>query len=50
MDDGSVRSEITRRINRKRKSQHPFEMLSRDCISRLQSMSGQRLHSPSGVS
>ncbi len=49
-DDGSVRSEINRRINRKRKSQHPFEILSRDCISRLQSMSGQLLKSPSGAS
>lgn len=50
LDDGSVRSEISRRINRKRKSQHPFELLSRDCMSRLQSMSGQSLQSPSGAS
>jgi hypothetical protein len=49
-DDGSVRAEISRRINRKRRTQHPFELISRDCISRLQSMSGQLLHSPSGAS
>jgi hypothetical protein len=49
-DDGSVRSEINRRIQRKRKSQHPYELISRDCISRLQSMSGQLLKTPSGAS
>lgn len=49
-EDGSVRSEISRRIQRKRKTQHPYDLLSRDCISRLQSMSGQLLKSPSGAS
>lgn len=48
--DLSLKAEFSRRIARKKKSQHPFEMLSRDCISRLQSMSGQLLQPPSGDS
>jgi hypothetical protein len=47
--DLSVKAEFSRRIARKRKSQHPLDNLSRDCMSRLQSMCGQILKHPSGA-
>ena len=46
--DVTLKAEFARRISRKRKSKHPWAMLSRDCMSRLQSMSGQVLNPPSG--
>ncbi|MBC7531109.1 MAG: hypothetical protein H7318_05975 [Oligoflexus sp.] len=37
--DGSVRSSLTNRI-KKLKDKHPLDLLSRDCLSRLQGLSG----------
>lgn len=37
--DGSVRSSITKRLQ-KLKDKHPLDLLSRDCLSRLQNLSG----------
>ncbi len=49
-DDVSLKAEFTRRISKKRKSVHPLDHLSRDSLSRLQSMCGQFLKPSSGAS
>ncbi len=41
--DDTVKAELQRRIQRKKQAINPLELLSKDCISRLQSMSGQQL-------
>ncbi|MCX6130710.1 MAG: hypothetical protein NTX25_16825 [Proteobacteria bacterium] len=48
--DHSLKASFSRRISQKKASRHPFELLSRDCLSRLQSLSGQKLSPPSGDS
>ena len=47
--DHSLKATFSRRLSQKKQSRHPFEFLSRDCISRLQSLSGQSFRSQPGA-